>query len=55
MGTMFKSFGPERDAQFNSDKGREYALNELINQLIYLYSMSNRMDREEILSRNLKL
>jgi peptidyl-prolyl cis-trans isomerase C len=48
MEMMIKSLGPERAAQFNSDKGREYVLNELINQeLFYLYAMASGMDGEE--------
>ncbi len=48
MEMMIKSLGPERAAQFDNDKGREYVLNELINQeLFYLYAMAKGMDGEE--------
>ncbi len=55
MEMMIKSLGPERAAQFNNDKGREYVLNELINQeLFYLYAMANGMDGEEAFKAQLE-
>ena len=55
MEMMIKSLGPERAAQFNSEKGREYVLNELINQeLFYLYAMANGMDGEEVFKSQLE-
>jgi len=55
MEMMIKSLGPERAAQFNNDKGREYVLNELINQeLFYLYAMESGMDGEEAFKAQLE-
>ncbi len=55
MEMMIKSLGPERAAQFNNDKGREYVLNELVNQeLFYLYAMETGMDGEEAFKAQLE-
>jgi peptidyl-prolyl cis-trans isomerase C len=55
MEMMIKSLGPERAAQFNNDKGKEYVLNELINQeLFYLYAMANGMDGDEVFKSQLE-
>lgn len=47
MEMMIKSLGPQRAAQFDNEKGREYVLNELINQeLFFLYAKESGMDGE---------
>lgn len=48
MEAMIRSLGPQRAAQFDNEKGREYVLGELINQeLFYLHAMAEGMDGEE--------
>ncbi|MBK5251664.1 MAG: peptidylprolyl isomerase [Peptostreptococcaceae bacterium] len=55
MEMMIKSLGPERAAQFDNEKGREYVLNELVNQeLFYLYAMASGMDGDELFKSQLE-